>query len=195
MDNLRDTCATFGERFIQIPEAIEDRRQRIEPYADEVDLAQKILPSDPDLEETLDELAPGTENENNHDKDRQVPIPDTDIEDYHIVGDLGLVVSTSDSNLHDFNEMPDESYREHMRKLNDEQITFLSDTIYILKTSSKPFFKFLSGEAGHGKSCVIQALYQTALRFLNKYGGDDFSIRRIFLVAPTFGFDHLSFYS
>ena len=72
-----------------------------------------------------------------------------------------------------------------MRLLSHEQLTFVYDTIHLLKTSSTPFFRFLSGGAGVGKSFVIQALYQTALKYLNKHAGDNFELKRILLLAPT----------
>ena len=54
-----------------------------------------------------------------------------------------------------------------------------------IKNSSKPFYKFLSGGAGVGKSYLVNALYQTALKYFNSKQNSDFKTRSIMLVAPT----------
>lgn len=184
-DMLRGTCHTFFERFQQLETEITRCRQQFEPYAREVDDAQRVLASDPDLEEVWKELAPGTEDENLRNRDMQLPPPETGIENYCIGEDLGLPMSVTEDDLHDLNQMPDHLYREHMRHLNHEQLMFVLDTIHLLKTSNQQIFRFLSGGDGVGKSYVIQALYQSALRYLNKHAGDNFATRSILLLAPT----------
>lgn len=72
-----------------------------------------------------------------------------------------------------------------MSSLNKEQKEFVDDTIYQLKTSDKPVFRFLSGGAGCGKTHVIKALYQTTLKYYNSLPGKDFSTRPVLLMAPT----------
>lgn len=184
-DNLMGSCSSYDDRFVELEEHINLHRKQFEPFAKEVDEAERVLAADPDLEDNWDELAPCAEHENRKDKQKVVTNTDTGIEDYNIAGDLGLPIAVSEDDIHDFNEMPDQQYREHMRRLNNEQLQFVCDTVHHIKTSSEPLYRFLSGGAGVGKSFVIQALYQTVLKFLNKHAGDDFNKRRILLLAPT----------
>jgi len=55
-----------------------------------------------------------------------------------------------------------------MQSLNEKQRQFVMDTLHILKTSAKPFYRFLSGGAGVGKSHVITDIVQSFMRFYMK---------------------------
>ena len=56
----------------------------------------------------------------------------------------------------------------------------------MIKTSDEPFFCFLSGGAGVGKSHVTKALYlQAALKYYNTRAGDDFHQVKVLMLAPT----------
>ena len=130
-------CHTFCDRFKEIQTAIEECRQNYEPFAKEVDIAQMTLSTDPDLQDSWDELAPTTENQDSRDRESQPDKPDAGIEDYNIAGDLGLPITSSAEELHDLHELPDEDYRQHMRRLNCEQLTFVFDTIEKLRDSKE----------------------------------------------------------
>jgi len=62
----------------------------------------------------------------------------------------------------------DERFARLMRSLNDKQRRFVLDTLHLLKTSPSPFYRFLSGGAGVGKSHVITAIVQSFMRFYVK---------------------------
>lgn len=70
-----------------------------------------------------------------------------------------------------------------MRSLNKEQKEFVY--YYNLPTKIKPVYRFLSGGAGCGKTHVINALYQTALKYYNSLPGKDFFTTHVLLMAPT----------
>ena len=57
--------------------------------------------------------------------------------------------------------------------------------MHIVKTSDKPFYYFLSGGAGVGKSHLVKCLYQAALKYYNSRAGEDFNDVKILLLAPT----------
>ena len=57
--------------------------------------------------------------------------------------------------------------------------------LHQIKTSETPFYCFLSGGAGVGKSHVTKALYQAALKYYNTRAGDDFHQVKVLLLAPT----------
>jgi len=61
---------------------------------------------------------------------------------------------------------------------------FFHHILDLIKTSDKPFYNFLSGGAGVGKSHLVKSLYQAALKY-NSRAGEDFSEVKILLLAPT----------
>jgi len=54
----------------------------------------------------------------------------------------------------------------------------------LIKTSDEPFFCFLSGGAGVGKSHVTKALYQAALKYYNTKAGVNFAETKVLMLAP-----------
>ena len=52
------------------------------------------------------------------------------------------------------NELPGDEYRHMVQTLNKEQKEFFYQCIASAKTSEEPFYCFLSGDAGVGKSHV-----------------------------------------
>lgn len=69
--------------------------------------------------------------------------------------------------------------------LNKEQKEFFYHILHLIKTSNDPFYCFLSGGAGVGKSYVTKALYQAALKYYNTRAGDDFHQVKVLMLAPT----------
>ena len=57
--------------------------------------------------------------------------------------------------------------------------------MHLIKTSEEPFYCFLSGGAGVGKSRVTKALYQAALKYYCSRPGIDFSQTKVLMLAPT----------
>ena len=58
--------------------------------------------------------------------------------------------------------------------------------LHLIKTSGdKPFYAFLSGGGGVGKSHLIQSIYQAALKYYNTQTGEDFRRIHVLLLAPT----------
>jgi len=58
-----------------------------------------------------------------------------------------------------------EEYLKIMRSLNEKQERFVLNVLHLYKTSPSPFYFFLSGGAGVGKSHAITAIVQSILRF------------------------------
>ena len=83
------------------------------------------------------------------------------------------------------NELPDDEYRHMVQTLNKEQKEFFDHVLHQIKTSEEPFYCFLSGGAGVGKSHVTEALYQAALKYYNTRPGIDFSQTKVLMLAPT----------
>ena len=78
-----------------------------------------------------------------------------------------------------------EEYRNMVQMLNKEQKEFFYHILHLMKTSDNPFYNFLSGGAGMGKSHLTKALYQAALKFYNAREGEDFHHINVLVLAPT----------
>jgi DNA replication protein DnaC len=59
----------------------------------------------------------------------------------------------------------DDVYREMVQKLNREQKEFFFHVLHPIKTPDNPFYCFLSGGGGVGKSHLTKCLYQAALKY------------------------------
>ena len=81
--------------------------------------------------------------------------------------------------------MPDDEYRGLVQMLNKKQREFFYHALHLIKTSEKPFYAFLSGGGGVGKSHLIKSIYQAALKYYNSRAGQDFRRVQILLLAPT----------
>ncbi|CAG2257671.1 unnamed protein product [Mytilus edulis] len=182
-NDLKKSCNSFNERYLEIKDEVETERELYEPFRDIVEDAQQII--NQGVEDSWDEIAPQTEMQNAMDKDNRTDPKDTGIENYDIGIDLGLQPSNQEQELNRDFELPDQEFRCHLRKLNKEQLEFVYDAIHILKTSEDPIYWFLSGGAGVGKSYVTKALYQMAVKFYSKQAGEDFSSNKVMLLAPT----------
>lgn len=183
--NLIGNSNSFQCRFNELEAMISPEMEKYEPYSNIVNLAQEALAIMDDGTEAWDCLAPVTQHEDEIERSLRPPEKDLGIEDGDIAREFGLPVTDVENELIKYNELPDEEYRKHMRFLNEEQLEFLYDTMYKLKTSSTPIYRFMSGGAGVGKSFLTKAIYQTMLKYLNKKAGEDFTTRNILLIAPT----------
>ena len=83
------------------------------------------------------------------------------------------------------NELPDDEYRHIVQTLNREQKEFFYHVLHMIKTSEEPFYCFLSGGAGVGKSHVTKALYQAELKYYNTRPGINFNETKVLMLAPT----------
>ena len=105
---------------------------------------------------------------------------------YELSEDLGIPSSSVnyEQNI-SFDEMPDEDYRQTVRSLNIKQFKFFCHVLHLVKTSNEPFYCFLSGGAGVGKSHLIKVLFQGTYKYLNTRAGDDFHEIKALLFGPT----------
>ena len=76
-------------------------------------------------------------------------------------------------------------YRQMVQTLNNEHKEFFYNILHHIKTWETPFYCFLSGGAGVGKSHLTKALHQAALKYYNTRAGDDFHQNKVILLAPT----------
>ena len=83
------------------------------------------------------------------------------------------------------NELPDDEYRHVVQTLNKEKKEFFYHVLHLIKTSEEPFYRFLSGGAGVGKSHVTEALYKAVLKYYCTRPDIDFSQTKVLMLAPT----------
>jgi len=138
------------------------------------------------LEESYDSIAPLTESIEQQDcnEGQQDLHPDFN-ENYNLSDDIGIPSANPRSEPLILNELPDDEYRCMVRTLNKEQKEFFYHVLHLIKTSDEPFYCFLSGGAGVGKSHVTKTLYQAALKYYNSRAGDNFAKIRVLMLAPT----------
>ena len=81
--------------------------------------------------------------------------------------------------------MADKDYTDLVRSLNLKQREIFYFVIKCIKTAAEPFYIFLTGGAGVGKTAVVTAVYQMAIRHLNKRAGVNPDEIKVLLGAPT----------
>ena len=98
----------------------------------------------------------------------------------HLSDNLGIPSTQQNNEPLTLNEMQDDEYQGLVQMLNKKQRVFLS-CLHLIKTSEKPFYAFLIGGGGVGKS--HQSIYLAALKYYNSRAGDDFRRIQILLLA------------
>lgn len=73
---------------------------------------------------------------------------------------------------------------ELVRSLNPEQKCFFYYILNTTKTNDEPYYVFLSGGAGVGKSHVLKVIYQALLRYFDTAGENPDEIK-VVIGAPT----------
>ena len=106
-------------------------------------------------DENFDLIAPGTQNVERQDESEgtQDLHPEFN-ENYDLSSDVGIP-----------SEEQDDVYRGMVQKLNKKQKEFFHHVLHLVKTSDNPFYCFLSGGGGVGKSHLVKCLYQAALKY------------------------------
>ena len=99
--------------------------------------------------------------------------------------DIGIASADSNTEPLILNELQGDDYRHMVQMLNKEQKEFFNHILHLIKTSDKPFYCFLSGGAGVGKSYLAKALYQAALKYYNTRAGVDCGEIKVLMLAPT----------
>ena len=118
-------------------------------------------------EESYDSTAPSTRNIEQQDlaegnKDLHCGFN----ENYNLSDDIGIPSADSNTEPLILNELQDDDYRHMVQMLNKEQKEFFYHILHLIKTCDKPFYCFLSGGAGVGKSHLTKALYQAAMKII-----------------------------
>ena len=136
------------------------------------------------MQESFDSLAPCTQNiEQDRAEDNQDLHPDFN-EHYNLSDDIGIPSADSNTEPLILNELQDDEYRNMVQTLNKERKEFFYHVLHLVKASDEPFYCFLSGGAGVGKSHVTKALYQATLKYYNTRAGVNFAEIKLLMLVP-----------
>lgn len=113
-------CQSFKERFHLIQDAILKEKMKYEPHREQIELAEKHLSTETDMQDVWDQVAPVTEHYDGASNETHLPRNPED--NYDLGPDLGIQVTSYEEDLAKTYELPDSEYRQHMRSLNKEQI-------------------------------------------------------------------------
>lgn len=59
------------------------------------------------------------------------------------------------------------------------------EALHRTKTTTEPFYFFLSGEAGAGKTHVLKTIYQALVRYFDSVPGENPDDIKVVIAAPT----------
>lgn len=105
--------------------------------------------------------------------------------EYDIGSDLGITRKQIESNDIVLHQMSDTEYQNKVRSLNEDQKLFFYHVLHMVKTGNFPFYNFLTGGAGVGKSLLTTCLYQAITRYFAKQPGENLDEIKTVLCAPT----------
>ncbi|CAB4032107.1 ATP-dependent DNA helicase PIF1, partial [Paramuricea clavata] len=184
--DLLGNCPSYKERYLQVKNAIDQQMKQYAICSEDLNDIQQQLNNMEDNDDNYDLIAPGTQNIEREDESEGTQDLHPDLNaNYDLSGDLGIPSNASNTEHLILHEEQDDVYRGMVQKLNKEQKEFFYHVLHLIKTSDNPFYCFLSGGAGVGKSHLTKCLYQAALKYYNTRAGDDFHQLKLLMLAPT----------
>ena len=184
--DLLGNCTSYQEHYVQVKNTIDEQMKCYAMCSEDLNAIQDQLNNVEDSDENYDLIAPGTQNIERQDEDEGAQDLHPEFNGtYDLSGDLGIPSAASNTEQLILHEEQDDVYRGMVQKLNREQKEFFFHVLHLIKTSDNPFYCFLSGGAGVGKSHLTKCLYQAALKYYNTRAGDDFHQVKILMLAPT----------
>ena len=176
---------SFQEHYLARHDEINEQMKQYSVCSEDLSDIQEHLNND-DNEDQFDSIAPVTQDNEAQDEDEgnQSLHPDLN-EQYDMSEDIGIPSAAQNNEPFILNEMQDDKYRTMVQSLNKKQKDFFQHALHFIKTSDNPFYAFLSGGGGVGKSHLIQSIYQAAIKYYNTRAGEDFHQVKVMLLAPT----------
>ena len=198
--NILGDFQTYKERYEHLKDDIRPFQQKFQSNAKAVEVAKQQVQNDRVSEDAWDQIAPQAQNlescqqENNTDSRANAafqPVSENH-KNYDIGIDMGLPSKSEVSHTPLTNRISDDEYSDLVRNLNSRQKEFFYHILNWVKTkcsgslsSCTPFYYFLSGGAGVGKSRCVLAIYHALVRFLNGLPGENPDKVKVLLTAPT----------
>ena len=176
----RKQYSSYEQHYSQVKTLIDDQMKLYAICSENMNKIQEQLNNMDNDDESVNLIAPGAQN-----VERQDESEGTHDENYDLSGDLGIPSTASNTEQLILREEQDDVYRGMVQKLNKEQKEFFYHVVHLVKTCDNPFYCFISGGGGVGKSHLVKCLYQAALKYYNTRAGDDFHQVKILMLAPT----------
>ena len=172
---------SFQEHYLARYDEIGEQMKQYAVCSEDLDEIQQHL--NDDNEDQFDSIAPVTQDTELQDED-EGNHPDLN-EQYDMSEDIGIPSTTQNNEPLILHEMQDDEYRGMVQSLNKKQKEFFQHALHFIKTSDNPFYAFLSGGGGVGKSHFIKSIYQAAIKYYNSKADEDFHQVKVLLLAPT----------
>ena len=184
--DLIGNSSSYQEQYFLLKEEIDKQMRQYAICSEDLNEIEQNLRSTNCSEEQFDSIAPNTQHIELEDEAEGMEDLHPDFnESYDMSDDLGIPSTSLNNEPLVLNELPDDDYHQMVQTLNKEQKEFFYHILHQIKTSETPFYCFLSGGAGVGKSHLTKAIYQAALKYYNTRAGDDFNQIKVILLAPT----------
>ena len=161
--DLLGICSSYQERYKLLSSVIDEQMKQYAVCNEDFNEMQQEMSI---IEDRYDSVAPcnqSLEQQDNAQGDHDLH-PDCN-EKYNLSDDLGIPSADLNTEPLIMNELQDDEYRHMVQMLNKEQKGFFYHVLHLIKTSDEPFFCFLSGGAGVGKSCY-QSLVSSSTKIL-----------------------------
>ena len=154
-------CSSYQDYFSQVKHLIDEQMKQYAICGEDLNEIENQISNMDDNDDNYDLIAPGAQNIERQDESvgAQDLHPDFN-ENYDLSSDVGIPSTASNREQLILNELEDHDYRQMVQKLNKQQKEFFFHILHLIKTTDKPFYCFLSGGAGVGKSHLTKALYQ-----------------------------------
>ena len=164
--------SSFQEHYLARHDEIDEQMKQYAVCSEDLNDIQEHL-NDDDNEDQFDSIAPVTQDTEAQDEDEGNQIPDLN-EQYDMSEDIGIPSAAQNNEPLILNVIQDDEYRTMVQSLNKRQKEFFQHALHFIKTSDNPFYAFLSGGGGVGKSHLIKSIYQAAIKYYNTKAGADF---------------------
>ena len=163
--DLIGNSPSYQERFLLLKDRIDKQMRQYAICSEDLNEIEEQLHNTDYTDDQYDSIAPNIQNIELQDEaiGNEDLHPDFN-ENYDLSGDLGIPSASFNNEPLILNELPDDDYRQMVQTLNKDQKEFFYHILHQIKTSESPFYYFLSGGAGVGKSHLTKALYQAALK-------------------------------
>ena len=184
--DLIGNCSSYQEHCLLLKAKIDEQMKLYAVCSQDLNEIEEQLSNMEENDDSCDMIAPNTQNIELQDEAEGAQDLHPELtESYDLSEDIGIPSTTANTEQLILNEVPDDEYRRMVQILNKEQKEFFYHILHLMKTSNDPFYCFLSGGTGVGKSHVTKALYQAALKYYNTRAGDDFHQVKVLMLAPT----------
>jgi len=156
--DLIGNCSSYQEHCLPLKAKIDEQMKLYAVCSQDLNEIEEQLSNMEENDDNYDMIAPNTQNIELQDEAEGTQDLHPDLtESYDLSEDIGIPSTTAKTEQLILNEVPDDEYRHMVQILNKEQKEFFYNVLHLMKTSNDPFYCFLSGGAGVGKSHVTKA--------------------------------------